>query len=33
MKTNDIVLKSHSPDTVNEITPYVADGTDEDVFH
>jgi hypothetical protein len=33
MKTNDIVLKSHSPDAVNEITPYVAGDTDEDVFH
>ena len=33
MKTNDIILKSHSPDAANEITPYVAGDTDEDVFH
>jgi len=33
MKTNDIILKSHSTDTTSEITPYVASSSDEDVFH
>ena len=36
MKTNNIILKSHSADsaeTLNEITPYVASPSDEDVFH
>ena len=33
MKTNDIILKSHSTDVANEITPYVAASSDEDVFH
>ena len=33
MKTNDIILKSHSTDVANEITPYVAPSSDEDVFH
>jgi hypothetical protein len=33
LKTNDIVLKAHSPNKSKEITPYVATTSDEDVFH
>jgi len=33
MKTNDIILKSHTAESSGEVTPYVAPSADEDVFH
>ena len=34
MKTNDIILKSHSTDSSSgEVVPYIASASDEDVFH
>ena len=33
MKTNDIILKSHTSESSGEVTPYVAPSADEDVFH
>ena len=38
MKTNNIILKPHSTDSdsaeaLNEITPYIAGPSDEDIFH
>ena len=33
MKTNDIVLKAHTTDPAGDLTPYVAESADEDVFH
>ena len=33
MKTNDIILKSHTAESSGAVTPYVAPSADEDVFH
>ena len=33
MKTNDIILKSHTAESSGEVTPYVAPSADEDVVH
>jgi len=33
LKTNDIILKAHSPNKSKEVAPYVAPTSDEDVFH